>query len=175
MSDVKVGESKIHGIGVFAGRDFQKDEIVLPIDDSRVVNDENPLNPAAGEFDYHCDYLANCKVVLMPSPERHINSSCDPNVYVETIDGVRYVIARRDIKSGEEINYDYIIDCYGGIVWQCACGSPKCRGTIVSSFFELPTELQLEYLPYLNPWFIDEHKGEVEKLRNLDSERNSVK
>ncbi len=56
--------------------------------------------------------------MLMPSPERHINSSCDLNTYVKTINGVRHVAARRFIKSGEEITYDYFIDCHGGIVWQ---------------------------------------------------------
>ena len=41
------------------------------------------------------------------------------------------------------------------------------RGTIVSSFFELPVELQLEYLPLLNPWFVDEHRSKVDALGKL--------
>ena len=32
-------------------------------------------------------------------------------------------------------------------------------------FFELPVELQLEYLPLLNPWFIDEHREKVDALK----------
>ena len=169
MAEVEVRKSEIHGLGVFAGRDFQPHEIVLKIDDSRTVDEEHPLHPELGEFDYHCDYLAQGQVVLMPSPERHINSCCDPNVYVKTIDGLRYVVARREIKYNEEITCDYIIDCHGGIIWSCRCGSAKCRKTIVSSFFELPVNLQLEYLPLLNPWFIEEHREQIEKLRNLPS------
>lgn len=165
MADVVVAESTIHGLGVFATRDFAEGELILPIDDSRVVDDEHPLRPELGEQSYHCDYLAGGKVVLMMSPERHINSCCDPSTYVKTIDAVRHVVARRPIKSGEEITYDYIIDCHGGIVWQCGCGSPRCRGTIVSSFFELPQEIQLEYLPLLNEWFVEEHREKVEALR----------
>lgn len=165
MADVIVAESGIHGLGVFATRDFAEGEIVLPIDDSRVVDDEHPLRPELGEYSYHCDYLAGGRTVLMRSPERHINSCCDPNAYVKTIDGVRYVVARRPIRSGEEITCDYIIDCHGGLVWRCGCGSPRCRGTIVSSFFELPVALQLEYLPLLNEWFVEEHRGKVEALR----------
>ena len=140
---------------------------MLRIDDTQIVDEAHPLRPKFGEFDRHCDYLAGGKVVLMRPPERHINSSCDPNVFVKTIDGEKYVAARRLIGIGEEITYDYIIDCHGGIVWQCSCGSPKCRGTIVSSFLELPLEVQLEYLPLLNPWFVEEHKDEVEKLRKI--------
>jgi hypothetical protein len=164
MVDVVVAESKIHGLGVFATRAFVEGEIILPIDDSRIVDDKHPLRPELGEQSYHCDYLAGGKVVLMRSPERHINSCCDPNTYVKTINGIRHVVARRPIKSGEEITCDYIIDCHGGIVWQCSCGSSRCRGTIVSSFFELPVEWQLEYLPLLNEWFIEEHREEVEAL-----------
>lgn len=98
MAGVKVKESKIHGVGVFATRDFQKDKIILKIDDSRSVDEEHPLCPELGEFVYHGDYLANGKVVLMPSPERHINSCCDPNIFVKTINNVRYVVARRNIR-----------------------------------------------------------------------------
>ncbi len=165
MSDVYLAESEIHGTGVFAARDFREGETVLAIDDSRVVDAEHPLRPELGEHDYHCDYLAGGRVVLMPAPERHINSSCDPNTYAEYVGERRHVIARRPIRAGEEITYDYIINCHGGIVWQCACGSPRCRGTVPSSFFELPVARQLEYLPLLNDWFVAEHRAEVEALR----------
>ena len=165
MADVIVKESKIHGLGVFAARDFAEDEMIYAIDDSRIVDAENPLRPELGECDYHCDYLADGKVVLMSSPERHINSSCDPNTFVKWINDIRYVAARRPIKMDEEITYDYIIDCHGGIVWQCTCESLHCRKTIVSSFFELSEEQQLEYLPLLSEWFIEEHREKVEALR----------
>ena len=164
MADLVVAESKIHGLGVFATRVFAEGEIILPIDDSRIVDADHPLRPELGEYSYHCDYLAAGKTVLMKSPERHINSCCDPSAFVKTINGIRYVVARRMIKSGEEITCDYIIDCHGAIVWQCSCGSLKCRGMIVSSFFELPLDLQLEYLPLLNDWFIEEHRDKIEGL-----------
>ncbi|HET6977928.1 MAG TPA: SET domain-containing protein-lysine N-methyltransferase [Pyrinomonadaceae bacterium] len=167
MADVIVAESEIHGLGVFATRDFTRDEIILAIDDSRIVDDDHPLRPDLGEHSYHCDYLAGGKTVLMRSPERHINSCCDPNTYVKTIDDSRYVVARQPIKADDEITYDYIIDCHGGIVWQCSCGNARCRGTIVSSFFELPLELQIEYLPLLNPWFINEHRLKIDALQKL--------
>lgn len=167
--DVIVKESGIHGVGVFAARDFAEGETVLVMDDSRVVDAEHPLRPELGEFDYHCDYLEGGKVIYQGWPERHINSSCDPNVYARRSAGVGRVMARRAIMAGEEMTSDYIIDCHGGIVWQCSCGSARCRGTIVSSFFELPVELQLEYLPLLNEWFVAEHREKVAALRQLES------
>ena len=165
MPDVIVASSPIHGLGVFAGRDFTLGETVLVIDDSRTVDAEHPLHSELGEDEVHCDYLAGGRVVLMRYPERHINSSCDPNTYVVTRNLLRHVIALRHIRRGDEITYDYIINCHGGAVWQCYCGSSRCRGIIVSSFFELPLELQQEYLPLLDEWFIKEHQEKVAVIR----------
>jgi hypothetical protein len=165
MTDVEVRQSPIHGLGVFALRDFGEGDTILAIDDSRVLDAEHPLRPVAGEYAHHCDYLAGGLVVLMPAPERHINSSCDPNAYVRWVGARRYVVARHAICTGEEITCDYIIDCHGGVVWHCGCGAARCRGTIVSSFFELPRTVQREYLPLLSPWFTDEHRAAVDALR----------
>ncbi len=162
--NIFVAESKIHGRGVFASRAFGQGERILTIDDSRIVDSRHPLRPEAGEAEHHCDYLAGGRVVLMQPPERHINSSCDPNTYVRTIAGVRHVIARRPIAAGAEVTYDYTINCHGGARWRCLCGSQRCRQGMVSSFFDLPLELQLEYLPLLDGWFVEEHLAAVEAL-----------
>ena len=173
MMDVVAAASDIHGIGVFATRNFEEGETVLIMDDSRIVDDEHPLRLEIGEYDYHCDYLEGGKVILQPFPERHINSSCDHNTFVKTVSGVRRVIARRFIRSGEEITSDYIINCHGGIVWQCSCGSRRCRKAIVSSFFDLSLESQLDYLPLLDDWFAMEHREKVEALRQRADEKGS--
>ncbi len=165
VTGVIVAESKIHGLGILAARDFAAGETVLVMDDSRIVDAEHPLRPELGEFDYHCDYLEGGKVILQQYPERHINSCCDPNTFARRSGGTSRVVARNAIKAGDEITYDYIIDCHGGEVWQCRCESRRCRGTIVSSFFELPLGLQLEYLPLLNEWFVEEHRKQVAALR----------
>jgi len=72
---VYVADSPINGRGVYAGRAYRPGETVLVLDDSRVVDAEHPLDPARGEFAHHCDTLAAGLTVLMPAPERHINSS----------------------------------------------------------------------------------------------------
>ena len=165
MADVFVAASAIEGQGVFAKRAFGTGETVLVIDDTRVIDEAHPLRPEQGEYERHCDYLAAGRVVLMQAPERHINASCDPNTFVKTLGGLRHVVARRPIAAGEEITYDYIINCHGGAVWHCRCGSPRCRGSIVSSFFDLPLRLQREYLPLLDAWFVEEHHDKIEALQ----------
>ena len=72
MSKVYLGDSKIQGKGVFAKQGIMKGEIVLAIDDSRVVTDDDPLRPEAGESEDHCDWFPDGKVIYMQEPERHI-------------------------------------------------------------------------------------------------------
>lgn len=164
MAKVIVKESAINGLGAFALQNLAKGEMILAIDDARVVTPELPLMASKGELEYHCDYLAGGKVVLMQVPERHINHGCDPNTFVRTLLGVRYVFALRSIAPGEEITYDYCINGFGDVLWKCNCGSPRCRKTIHSDFFHLPDELQVEYLPLLDDWYIEEYKEGVRKL-----------
>jgi uncharacterized protein len=168
VSGVYVGPSRIHGLGAFAARAFAAGEVVLVLDDGRVVDAAHPLRTDLGEDERHCDYLAGGRVVLQPWPERHVNSSCDPSTVVRTgADGVRRVLARRAIAPGEELTYDYLLNCHGGIVWQCACGTPRCRGTVSGSFFDLPTEEQRRLGPLLDGWFAAEHRGRLEALGGL--------
>jgi GNAT superfamily N-acetyltransferase len=168
MSDVLVRDSPIAGLGVFAARPFAAGETVLVLDDSRVVDSEHPLDESAGELSTHRDFLAHGVVVLMPSPERYINSSCDPNTYVVTRPDGRHVIALSSIQRGEEITYDYLINCHGGEVWPCHCGAATCRGTIPASFFDLSPAEQWRLWTRLDRWFVQEHQTPLRPPRPDD-------
>jgi hypothetical protein len=150
---------------VFAARGFRAGERVLVGDESRVVSPDNPLRPELGEDGDHCDYLAGGKVVLLGFPERHVNHSCHPNAYVKYVDGVRGTHALRDIAAGEEITHDYCINGFGDMVWRCNCGSPRCRKWVHVDFFHLPLELQIEYLPLLTDWYVEEYRKKVDRLK----------
>ena len=149
----EVRASSIHGMGVFATRAFRAGERVLPIDDSRIVDPDAPLDPEKGEFEHHMDYLGTHDV-LMREPERYINHCCEPNTYVETFDDVRWVVAYRDIRSSDEITYDYCINSYGNSTWECSCGHADCRKVHHTDFFKLPDDKLREYLPLLDDWFM---------------------
>jgi hypothetical protein len=169
-SAVVVDVSPIEGKGCFAARDIRQGEQFLQVDDSRVVDAAHPLLP--GEDQRHCDYLAQGKIVLLQVPERHINHCCQPNAIVITVGGERWNIALRDIAPGEEITHDYCINSEGDKLWACNCGAPRCRKKIHSDFFHLPLALQIEYLPYLDRWFIDENrKAYNDLLRRTGNEQ----
>jgi len=149
FGDVIVKPSPIHGLGVFAARDFKAGEAIFDTSELRLVTDEHPLGD--GEQEHHCAWLADGRQVLLPEPARYINHSCDPTAWKEYRNVVRRcATAFRDIRAGEEITHDYRIDGFGDVVWECNCHSGRCKKIIHSDFFELPLELQIEYLPYLS-------------------------
>ncbi|MBO6558849.1 MAG: SET domain-containing protein-lysine N-methyltransferase [Pseudomonadales bacterium] len=160
--NVCLGESEIHGKGVFAQRHLHQGQVILIFDDSRIVDDDHPL--ANDESSDYCDYLPNGAVVLMQEPERHINHSCSPNVYVYSTDQERYLLAMSDIEEGVELTYDYSINAVEGDIWECGCGAANCRGEHKCDFFCLPLERQTQYLPYLDPWFAQVHEDRIKTI-----------
>ena len=165
MKPFIVKNSSVQGKGVFVNNDFARGEVVLEINDSHVVSDTSKLTKEQWEHD--CDFLSNGKVVLMQSPEKYINHSCNPNTYIKTINGVRKVLVMRNIKKGEEITFDYAVNGNNDGTFKCKCGSNNCRVIYQGNFFKLQREIQLKYLPYLEDWFIQEHKKEIKTLKSI--------
>lgn len=162
INKVRVKTSKKQGKGVFALQDFNKGDLILIIDDSHVVDDESKLTDEQHAYDL--DYLDD-KIILMQSPEKFINHSCDPNSYVKTIDGIRKVFAMKPISEGDEITYDYAVNGDNDGTFVCRCGSKKCRRIYQGNFFKLPIEIQKYYLPYLDSWFATKYRNEIAKIR----------
>lgn len=77
--DIIVKKSNIHGKGVFAWRDFLKWEIVLKWKKMNISNkrflllDEEEKNQVS-EISW--------KYILMQTPEKYVNYSCDPNTNI---------------------------------------------------------------------------------------------
>lgn len=69
---------------------------------------------------------------------RWINHSCEPNCVADEEDGRIFIRALQDIKAGEELNYDYGLVIDEPLTdelkaeFPCYCGSPHCRGTLLS-------------------------------------------
>ncbi|MBX9850145.1 MAG: SET domain-containing protein-lysine N-methyltransferase [Cytophagaceae bacterium] len=63
--------------------------------------------------------------------EYYINHCCDPNTWLLNDDDV---VARRDIKAGEQITIDYatfvLHEFESSRIERCLCGAANCRGTI---------------------------------------------
>ena len=160
-SPLFVSDSPIQGSGVFATQAFRTGSVVLRLDDSRVVDRDHPLRPEDDELMHHQDFLPDGTVVLMQSPERYINHSCNPNCYVYSANRERHLLAKREILAGEEILIDYALNAVDGDLWECHCGGPNCRGLHKCDFFCLPVEIQRANLPFLDPWFASVHASRI--------------
>ena len=124
MADVIVKKSNIHGKGAFAARDFKKGEIVLRWDRSHMLTKKEAENFPKNLKKY-VNYHKGAYLV-MQSPERFVNHSCNPNTKVKDFGD----IAIRDIKKGEQITSDYAVDASLDFEMKCNCGSKDCRRTI---------------------------------------------
>jgi len=63
---------------------------------------------------------------------KYINHSCEPNCEPQIIAGHIWIIAKKNIKKGEELTYDYGFDYDHYKEHKCRCGSKKCIGYIVA-------------------------------------------
>jgi len=128
--------SSIHGTGGFAKSDLPKGarlieylgEKISKVESLRRCELENWwIFSLDDEFDLDGNFDWN--------PARFLNHSCAPNCDAELIDGRVWMVARRDIKAGEEItfNYGYDLDFYRE--HPCKCGVPECVGYIVAEEF----------------------------------------
>ncbi len=121
--EVVVKPSKISGNGIFASRDFEKNELVIRWSTHRELTKQDVESLPNGEKE-HVSFIDN-RFVLVP-PNGWVNHSCDPNVVL--IDFCYF--ANRDIMKGEEITADYRKESERGFWMKCNCGSKNCVGYI---------------------------------------------
>jgi len=71
------------------------------------------------------------------NPARWLNHSCSPNCEAELDEGRIWIVSLRDIKSGEELTFNYGYDLENYREHPCRCGASDCVGYIVGEeFFE---------------------------------------
>ena len=162
--NIEVKQAGSKGLGLFALQAFTAGELIRYVDYVREITEEEPLRADLGERADHCSY-EDGKVYLVAYPDRHLNHSCDPNVYYSYEANKIATRARRSIAVHEELTADYLINNSGGDSWPCHCGAKRCRGYTGTHFFDLPLDFQKDYLPLLAPWFKKKHKDELEDLK----------
>lgn len=124
MSDLIVRKSDIGGSGVFAAKEFEEGEVVVPWVAEKILQEHEleSLTPAEQECVSKMD---SGTYILFAEPARCVNHSCNPN----TVAKDNANIATRRIQEGEEITTDYELE--GALnAFTCNCGSENCRGVI---------------------------------------------
>jgi len=143
-------KSRIHGNGVFALQPIRKGERIIEYKGRRRTHEEVDADESGDVESGHTflftlddDWVIDAN--YGGNSARWINFSCNPNceaVLEENEDEPEkskvFIEAKRAIKPGEELTYDYGITLDEPHtarlkkIWACRCGSKNCRGTMLS-------------------------------------------
>jgi uncharacterized protein len=140
----EIRPSRMQGLGAFATRRIPAGTRLIEYTGER-------LTPAAADARYpdapgerHHTFLfaIDDDVVIDAAVDgndaRFINHSCDPNCDAVVEDQRIWITTIHDVEPGEELAYDYayvLEERHSPAMkrrYPCACGSPKCRGTILA-------------------------------------------
>jgi SET domain-containing protein len=139
-----VKASGVHGKGVFANSDVARGTLIIEykgqVIDWDTALERHPHDPAQPNHTFYFS-LDTGQVIdanVRGNSARWINHSCAPNCEAREKDGRVFIHAKRKLKAGEELFYDY------GLVldeeyteqtqrdYLCLCGSAKCRGMMLA-------------------------------------------
>ena len=141
---IQVRRSGVHGKGVFAVQPIAAGEVLIEYTGERISWPEalrrHPHDPKDPNhtFYFHIDDGRVIDAKVGGNASRWINHACEPNCESDETDGRVFIKALRRLKAGEELFYDYrltIDERYTPSLkkqYACRCGSPRCRGTMLS-------------------------------------------
>ncbi len=141
---VQVKRSGVHGKGVFANQAFKRGDVIIEYKGEIITWEEalrrHPHDPADPNhtFYFHIDdeYVIDGK--YKGNAAKWINHACSPNCEADQQGKRVFIKAKRAIKPGDELFYDYGLVIDEPLTaklkkeYACWCGSPKCKGTMLS-------------------------------------------
>ena len=142
-----IKNSKIHGTGVFATRNINKQTKIIQYIGEKVTRTEGNKRSEKRLLKYLNSeqdgsvyiFELNAKYDIDGSPlynkARYINHSCNPNCEVDIKNGEIWISSIKNIKKGQELTYDYgfEFDEDDFMDHKCKCGSNNCIGFVISS------------------------------------------
>ena len=137
-----VRNSRVHGKGVFARKDIPKGtkiieyvgNIVSSKEGLRIYEEQLKKSKETGVGAVYIFQLNRKQDIdgdVPWNPAKYINHSCNPNCKYKIINNHIWIFSIRDIKKGEELNYDYNYDLDNYQDHLCKCNSKDCLGFII--------------------------------------------
>lgn len=159
--------SKIHRYGVFAKKDVEKGELIVLWGGYVITLEEyRELPKAVMDYEYPVQIFEG--LYLGPKSAEDIddsemfNHSCDPNAGVK---GQNILVARRKIKAGEEVCFDYETTDTQDLNFICGCGAKNCRGKIDGTSWKNP-KFQKDNKEYFSYYIQEKIKKLKKNKRN---------
>jgi uncharacterized protein len=114
------------GLGLFAGEELPKGACIIEYVGRRVSGEEEYTSKSKYLFE------VNKRLTIDGKPKwnkaGYINHSCRPNADPEIRNRRVYIMAKRRIKEGEEITYDYGTEYFKEHIKPFGCRCEKCAG-----------------------------------------------
>ena len=138
----KVKNSKINGRGLYATADIKEETQIIQYVGEKITKKESTKRALEWEeqaretgeglvYIFELDDTYDIDGRLGENPARYMNHSCDGNCEAINYDGEIWIVARKDIKKGEELVYDYGYVMEHFLDHPCLCGADNCIGYIV--------------------------------------------
>ena len=148
--------SEIEGRGLVANRSIPAGEVIFLFDDIKppahlydIVN--WPLQKRIRFLAFPCQ-IGEDDFSFQQGDIKYINHSCEPTAWWENYGTLT---ARRDIKEGEEVVYDYSTsDITLTYKMECLCGNETCRGIVTNKDYLNP-DFQKKYANHLPEHVVD--------------------
>jgi SET domain-containing protein len=140
----EVRQSSIQGKGAFATRNIRKGTRLIEYVGQRITwrtADKRYDDEKMGRhhtFLFTVDDKTVIDAAVGGNDARFLNHSCDGNCEAITERKRIFIEARKTIKAGEELLYDYQYERTEDHTeedekfYACRCGSPRCRGSILA-------------------------------------------
>lgn len=112
------------GLGLFTSEPIERDGFIIEY--VGPILNEKESDERGGKYLFETNKNRFIDGTARSNTARYINHSCRPNCEVEIRRGRVFVYAKRAIKAGEELNYDYGKEYCDEYIKPCRCA--KCLG-----------------------------------------------
>jgi SET domain-containing protein len=121
---VVVKRSEI-GLGLFAKADIPKGTRIIQYTGERIRKDD--VEKHKGRYLFTLNHKWTIDGKSRTNLARYANHSCRPNAETFTTIKAIWIIAKRKIKAGEEITYNYGKDYFNQFIKPAGCKCVKCK------------------------------------------------
>lgn len=112
------------GLGLFATTPIKKGTCIIEY--VGPVVPEERLEGKHGKYFFEISKNKTIDGAVRYNRARYINHSCIPNCEVEIWKERIFILAKRNIRAGEELNYDYDTEYFEEIIVPMGCKCLKC-------------------------------------------------
>lgn len=113
------------GLGLYAGEDIPKGACIIEYVGRRISKEEEYTSSSKYLFEVHSRMTLDGKPKW--NKAGYINHSCRPNAEPEIRNNRIFIMAKRTIKKGEEILYDYGEEYFKDYFSNGRCRCEKCK------------------------------------------------